>query len=241
MPSGVPTGNLRAPRANAFVFVFQSFIDELAHAAGKDPLRFSLDLLGAPRMVTNVDGKDGYDVARMRAVLELVGEKSGWATARPQSKGTGGTGSTGLGLAYHFSGGGYFAEVAEISVDASRKVKINRVWVGADVGEEIVNPSGAVNQVQGAIIDGLSQLMSCEITIDRGRAVQSNYHEFPPVRFAQAPLQIEVFFLKTSHPPTGLGEPPLPPILPAVCNAIFAASGERIRSLPLSRHGFSWA
>ena len=234
MPLGIPTGPLRAPGTNATCFVYQGFIDELAYAAAKDPVAFRLDLLSRPRRL--IDGaRDAFNAPRARAVIELVAEKSNWANrSRQLPKGTG------LGVAFQFAHAGYFAEIAQVSVSGNR-VKVDKVWVATDFGSQVINPLNAVHQVQGSIIDGLSSLMGQEATIDRGRVVESNYHQHQLVRLPQAPREIEVHFLKTPNPPTGLGEPALPPILPAVVNAIYAATGKRIRSLPLAKHGYRWA
>lgn len=250
MPLILKTGALRAPGANSQCFVFQSFIDELAHAAGKDPVEFRFALLGQPGMnfvagaakpkVENQESATrrgsqqvAYDVERMRGVLKAAAERSGWGK-RQLPKGRA------LGVGFHYSFQGYFAHVAEVSVNANKGVRVHKVWACGDVGSQIINPSAAESQVQGGVIDGLSELMHQEITLQGGKVVQTNYntHQLLPMRYAP---EIDVHFVQSDHPPTGLGEPAVPPAIPAVCNAIFAATGQRIRELPLSKSGYSWA
>lgn len=231
----VPMGPWRAPGSCVFSWVVHSFIDELAHAAGRDPLAFRLELLGnKDLMPASTERGQPYDVKRMRNVLVEVAQRAGWGRktfARGQ----------GQGIAFHFSHRGYVAQVAEVSVSREGKLKVDRVVVAADVGAQIVNLSGAENQVEGSVIDGLSTMMFPELDIEKGRIVQSNFHDYQLLRMPDAPVRIETHFIKTDNPVTGLGEPALPPLAPAVCNAIFAATGKRVRQLPLSKTDLSWS
>jgi len=223
MPLGVPTGPLRAPGSNALAFVFQSFIDELAHAAGKDPLQFQIDLLGKDELLPGRGA--GFNTARARAVLEHVRDVSGWGQSNLPAR-------TGRGVAFYYSHLGYFAEIVEVAVSSDGQVKINKVWAVGDIGSQVINPTAAENMAQGAILDGFGEALGQKITIEQGRVAQANFDTFPLLRMSQA-APIEVHFLKTDNPPTGLGEPPLPPAIPALCSAIFAATGKRIHTLPI--------
>jgi isoquinoline 1-oxidoreductase beta subunit len=242
-PLMLRTGALRAPGDNAYCWVTQSFLDEVAHAAGRDPLEFQLELLSnkqAPWSAGENDAVGDHEPtgpsvlipARFKGVLELVAEKSGWAKR-------GKTPGRGMGIAAWFCHLGYFAHVADVSVDAQNKVTVHQVWVAGDIGSQIINPGAAENLVRGGVIEGMSH-MGQEITLVDGKIQQSNFHNHPLMRIRQTP-KIEVYWRKPDYAPTGLGEPGLPPTLPAVCNAIFAATGKRIRTLPLQRSGFSWA
>ena len=231
----IPMGPWRAPRSNVLAWVFHSFIDELAHAAGRDPLAFRLELLGEKDFVPGT-GEQGipYNVSRMKHVLQHVAEKAEWGKkSLPKGQGQG--------IAFHFSHLGYIAQVADVTVSKDGKLKVDRVVVATDIGSQIVNLSGAENQVQGSVIDGLGALMFQQLDIQQGRIVESNFHDYPMIRINDAPTQVDVHFLKTNYPVTGLGEPALPPLAPAVCNAIFAATGIRVRQLPLLKTDLSWS
>ncbi len=230
----VPMGWWRAPGSCTIAFAIQSFIDELAHASGRDPLQVRLDLLGDKEIGPPPGGHGGapYSAARMKGVLQLAAEKGDWG--KPLPKGSG------RGIAFHFSHLGYFAEVAEVTVSKQGQLKVDRVVVAGDVGSEIINPSGAENQVQGSVIDGLSASWLQQLTYEDGQMKQTNFHEYPLLRMPAAP-KVEIHFRKTESPVTGLGEPALPPLAPAVCNAIFAATGKRVRELPISKTDLSWS
>ena len=240
MPLWLRTGPMRAPGANAIAFVGQSFLDEVAHAAGRDPLDLQLELLAAtpvPMPAGEENPQRGpeeyrFHPDRLAGVLRQVAEESNWRS-RKRAPGTG------MGIAAYSCHLGYSAQVAEVTVDADNRVRVNKVWVVTDVGRQIINPSGARAQVEGAVVEAMSHTM-LEVTLAGGRVEQTNFAQYPLMRMRQIP-EIHVSWRITPNSPTGLGEPALPPAIPAICNAIYAATGKRVRTLPLKRSGFSLA
>jgi isoquinoline 1-oxidoreductase subunit beta len=231
MPTGVPTGPLRAPVSNAVCFAYQSFLDEVALAAGKDPIEFRLELMrGGPEPAAG--GRPGFSPKRMTAVLEQVRDRSGWARRASLPKGTA------MGCGFYYSHQGHFAQVAQVKVEQNGAWRVQKVWVVGDVGAHIINPTNARNQVEGSVVDGIGEMLQ-QITIKDGRVEQSNFFDMPLLRINQAP-QIDVHFHITENSPTGLGEPALPPVIPAVANAIYFATGKRIRSLPVKQADIAW-
>ena len=229
----IPTSYWRDPGANGLAFAFESFLDEVAHAGQRDPLDLRLQLYGPPRTIAAPASGSGppdppFDTARIRGVLQLVAEKSGWSRRASLPKGVG------MGIACCYSHLGYAAEVAKASVATDGRPKIHKVWAAVDVGRQIINPAGAINQVQGSVLDGLGSALYQAVQIENGAVVNENFNRFNLLRIREAP-PVEVHFNVTDNAPTGLGEPALPPALPALTNALFAATGQRIRSLPIGR------
>lgn len=231
LPTHVPMGWWRAPGACTTAWAVQCFLDELAHAAKVDPLTFRLSLLGEPRQLPVKNARlRPYDTGRMKGALELVAQKCGWGRKLERGRG--------LGLAFHSCHHGYVAVAAQVQVSKEGALKVEQLWAAVDVGP-IVNRSGAENQVQGSMLDGLSAAWFQEITLADGRVQQATFTDYPLLRLPDSP-PIEVHFLESNVPPTGLGEPALPPTAPAVCNALFAATGKRVRELPLRKARLGW-
>ena len=225
--SKTPTGAWRAPISNVYAFAEQSFLHEIADATGQDHRDFLMAALGEDKWF-KPDDLASLNTVRARKVIAAVTQAAGWGRALPKGRG--------LGLGFFFSHAGHVAEVAEVSVNADKQVTVHEVWVAADLGQ-IVNLSGAENQFQGSVVDGVSALADQRISIRSGAIEQTNFHQYPLLRLPQSP-KIHVDFLTSDYPPSGAGEPALPPVAPAICNAVFNACGERIRTLPISRAGF---
>jgi CO/xanthine dehydrogenase Mo-binding subunit len=224
--SGVPRGWWRAVGASANGFVIQSFLDELAHAAGKDPIEFHLALLGHGVVIPSGD-KDEKEYPfrgdRVRKVIETVREKSGWGTPLPAGRARG--------FAWLYDALTPCAEVAEVSLKKDGTPRVHRVVAAIDCGIA-VNPDGVAAQVEGGILFGLTAALKGAITVAKGRVEQSNFHDYEMLRMSDMPV-IDVHIVPSGELPTGTGEPPVPPIAPAVTNALFALTGKRVRSLPI--------
>lgn len=226
-------GWLRSVANIYHAFGVHSFADELAALANRDRVEYLLELLGSPRKVDigargAMAEKFPLDTGRLRNVIELAAEKSGWAKKKP-------TKGRALGIAAHWSFYSYVAAVVEVAVDSAGKLRIPRVDIAADVGQ-VINPDRVRNQFEGGAVFGTSIALMGEITAKNGAIQQSNFHDYPVARMNEAPLITHVHLVPSDAPPAGVGEPGVPPILPALCNAIYAATGKRIRELPISQH-----
>ena len=222
--SGMPLGYWRSVDASGNQFVVSSFFDEAAHSAGRDPLEFLLAAFGAARKIPVGTGNT-LDVGRRRAVIELAAEKSGWH--KPLAAGCG------RGIAAAFGWGSYVAQVAEVTCDVKYgTLRVDRMVCAIDCGTAI-NPLGVKAQMEGAINFGLAQALKSEITVSGGRVEQSNFHDYEVLHMSDAPREIEVQIVPGTEPPGGCGEPGVPAAAPALANAIFAATGRRIRHLPI--------
>jgi isoquinoline 1-oxidoreductase beta subunit len=219
--SKITVGPWRAPNHNFIAFTEESFIDEIAHELKKDPVAFRLELLD--RAKANQFGKVDYDVDRYKAVVKMAAEMGNW--------GKQGEDNIYKGFGAHFSFGTYVAQVADVSI-VQGKVKVHKVYCAVDCGR-VINYAGAENQIEGGIVDGIGHALFGELTFDKGAAEQKNFNSYKMIRMADAP-EIEVQFVKNDISPMGLGEPCLPPVCAAVANAIFYATGQRLRKLPVS-------
>lgn len=229
----VRIGWLRSVANIYHAFGVHSFADELAALANRDRVEYLLDLLGQPRKVDlgqrgPMAEKFPLDIGRLRRVVELAAEKSGWANKKP-SKGRA------LGIAAHWSFLSYIAAVVEVEVDDKGKLRIPRVDIAADVGK-VISPDRVRSQFEGASAFGAGIALLSEITAKNGAIAQSNFHDYQVPRIQESPLATHVHLVNSNEPPAGVGEPGVPPMLPAICNAVYAATGKRIRDLPLRKH-----
>ncbi len=224
---GTPCGPWRAPGSNTSAFVMQSFLAEMAHLGNRDYVEFLLEILGEPRWFEEGNIRS-MNTGRASDVIRRAAAESGWGKPLPDGRA--------LGLAFYFCHAAHIAEVAEVSVAADKQLTIHKITAAVDVGP-IVNMSGALSQVEGSIIDGISTMMAQKITMEAGQIQQSNLHEYEVLRMRQAP-PVDIHFIQSDYAPTGLGEPALPPVAPAVANAVFNATGQRIRRMPFAEEGY---